>query len=440
MRGGGHVQGATCYVLRAVPGAPCLVLGAMCLVLGAMCLMLGAARPAVAQMPEPRTMHGQAIPSGELAPGSVTVRVIRQALGNNVPGVEVELHGAGDVRRATTAADGRAQFTALPVGASVHAIARVEAERLESVAFEVPATGGVRTILVAGLGLGTAGSPSAALPAPSATPAGPAAPATGGGLSLGNNTRFAIEFQDDTIAVFYLLEIVNSTGAPATLPSPLAITLPVEAVGAALLEGASPLASLSGPRVTVNGPIPIGTTSVPIAFRVESWGARHEFSQVFPLSLDQVAIGVQRLAGLSVEAPQSSSIREASLSGQAFFIANGPALAAGSPLRVILNGLPHKSPVPLYTALALGVVIAGVGVWLALTRERNPDDGRRRLEVRRARGLAALAALDADHRAGRVQHPAYEDRRARLLAELERVYGALDQSGVPPGGGQGLAA
>lgn len=424
------VRRAWCKGLRAVPGATCLVLSAMCLV-------VCAARPAVAQMPDPRLMHGQAIPSGELAPGSVTVRVIRQALGNNLPGVEVELHGAGDVRRATTAADGRAQFTAVPVGAGVHAIARVEAERLESVIFEVPATGGVRTILVAGLGLGTADSPAAA---PPVSPGGPAAPATGGGLSLGNNTRFAIEFQDDTIAVFYLLEIVNSTGSPATLPAPLVITLPAEAVGAALLEGASPLASLSGPRVAVNGPIPVGATSVPIAFRVESWAARHEFSQVFPLRLDQVAIGVQRLAGLSVEAPQSSSIREASLSGQAFFIANGPALAAGSPLKVVLKGLPHKSPVPLYTALALGVVIAGVGVWLALTRERNPDDGRRRLEARRARGLAALAATDADYRAGRVQTPAYEDRRARLLAELERVYGALDQSGVPPGGGQGLAA
>ena len=40
-------------------------------------------------------------------------------------------------------------------------------------------------------------------------------------LAFGNNTRFAIEFQDDTIAVLYLLEIVNSTGAPVGLASPL---------------------------------------------------------------------------------------------------------------------------------------------------------------------------------------------------------------------------
>jgi hypothetical protein len=79
-------------------------------------------------------------------------------------------------------------------------------------------------------------------------------------------------------------------------------------------------------------------------------------------------------------------------------------------------------------------------VWLAVSPGSGSDDGTRRLETRRARGLAALAALDADHRAGRVPASAYEQRRARLLADLERVYGALDRGGVPPGGGQGLAA
>lgn len=403
--------------------------------LGAMCLVVGMTLPASAQMPDARTMHGQAIPSGELPAGSVTVRVVREALGNNLAGVPVELHGAGDVRRATTAADGRAQFTAVPPGARVHATAVIDGERLESSTFDVPSAGGVRTILVAGLGLGTAGSPSPPAPAGQATTTGPS-----GAPSFGNNTRFAIEFQDDTIAVFYLLEIVNNTGSAASLPTPLVVTLPAEAVGAALLEGASPLAAVSGTRVTITGPLPTGVTSVPIAFRVESWGARHEFTQAFPLSLDQVAVGVQRLTGLTVESPQAAGVREATLGGQAFFIASGPALPANAPLRLTLNGLPHKSPLPLYLSLALAIVVAGAGAWLAMTPGAGPDDGRRRLEARRARGLAALAALDADHRAGRVQGPAYEERRARLLAELERVYGALDQSGVPPGGGQGLAA
>jgi hypothetical protein len=178
---------------------------------------------------------------------------------------------------------------------------------------------------------------------------------------------------------------------------------------------------------------------VPIAFRIESWEARHELTQLFPLALDQVAIGVQRLGGLTVQSPQAASVREASLSGQAFFIASGPQLPAGTALRLTLAGLPHRSPLPLYTALAVAALVAGAGLWLALT-PGGADDVRPRLEARRRRGLAALSALDADHRAGRVAGAAYDERRARLLADLERVYGALDQSGVPPGGGQGLAA
>ena len=402
-------------------------------VLGAGCWVLGATAPAVAQMPDPRLMHGQAIPAGELPAGSVTVRVVRETIGNNLPGVLVELHGAGDVRRGTTGADGRAQFASVPAGARVHATAAVNGERLESTTFDVPAAGGVRTILVAGLGLGAAGSgPAAPSPPPSTT--------TGAALTFGNNSRFAIEFQDDTIAVFYLLEVVNNTGAPASLASPLVIALPSDAVGASVLDGASPLAVVNGPRVSIAGPIPIGVTAVPIAYRIDSWGARHELAQVFPLPIDQIAIGVQRLDGLTVQSPQASSVREATLSGHAFFIASGPRLPAGAPLRLTLAGLPHKSPLPLYSALAVAVAVAGIGVWLAMTPPTRFDDGTQRLEARRARGLAALAALDADQRAGRVPQPAYEERRARLLAELERVYGALDRNGVPPGGGQGLAA
>ena len=162
---------------------------------------------------------------------------------------------------------------------------------------------------------------------------------------------FAIEFQDDTIAVFYLLEIVNASGAPVAPASPLVIMLPAEAAGAALLDGASPLASVSGSRVSVAGPLPAGVTSVPVAFRIESWGPRHEFVQAFPLPLDQVALGVQRLSGLTIESAHASSVREASLGGNAFFIASGPGLPAGTPLRLELAGLPHKSPLPLYTAL-----------------------------------------------------------------------------------------
>lgn len=390
-----------------------------------------------AQMPDPRAMHGQAIPAGELPAGSVTVRVIRQALGNNVAGVTVELHGAGPVRTALTAADGRAQFSGVPPGGAVHAVAVVEGERLESIAFEVPRAGGVRTILVAGLGLGSAGSTSPPVSAPAAPPPATAAP---GALTFGNNTRLAIEFQDDTITVFYLLEIVNP-GASVALEAPLVFALPEEATGATKLEGGSPLATVAGNEVSIAGVVPPGVTAVPIAYRIERWDARHTIEQRFPLPVAQLAIGIQRLPGLAVESPQAASVREASLSGQAFLIATGPRLAAQAPLQLTLSGLPHRSRLPLTIALGLAVLVAAVGVYLSMNRPADRTAARRQvLETRRRKGLAALASLEADRAAGKVADTAYADRRARLLADLERVYGELDALERPPDGGQGLAA
>ena len=110
-----------------------------------------------AQMPDPRMMSGQIMPAPELAAGTVTVRIIRQAIMNVIPGVDVELHGAGDVRHATSGSDGRAVFTSVPAGAHVHAVAVVDNERLTSIEFDMPAAGGVRTILAAGVGVGTTG-------------------------------------------------------------------------------------------------------------------------------------------------------------------------------------------------------------------------------------------------------------------------------------------
>lgn len=411
-------------------------------VLYATCLVVTAA-PASAQMPDPRAMHGQAIPAGELPAGSVTVRVVRQMVGNNIGGVTVELHGSGPVRTAVTGADGRAQFAGLTPGSTVHAVAVVEGERLESLAFAVPRDGGVRSILVAGLGLGSAGSTppaSGSTPPPAAAPPPPPSGTTGG-LTFGDNTRIAVEFQDDTITVFYLLDLVNPGSTPVTPPSPLAFELPADATGATRLEGGSPLVSVAGRQVAIAGPIPPGLTSVPVAFRIERWDARHTIEQRLPLPVSQVAIGVQRLEGLSVSSPQAPSVREAALSGQAFLIATGPALAAGSPLQLTLVGLPYRSRIPLIVALTLAGVVALAGIYLAVRKPADSAEARRQaLENRRKKGLAALAALDAERQRGGIGDAAYESRRARLMSDLERIYGELDATARPPDGDQGVAA
>ena len=102
-------------------------------------------------MPDPSLIHGKAIPAPELANGTVTVRVVREAIGNNVTGQEVRLTVAGSVRTAKTDEQGRAEFSTLTSGAEGRAEATVNGEQLVSDPFMVPATGGLRVILVAGL-------------------------------------------------------------------------------------------------------------------------------------------------------------------------------------------------------------------------------------------------------------------------------------------------
>jgi len=414
--------------------------------------LIAATRPVVAQMPDPRMMSGQIMPAPELAAGTVTVRIIRQAIMNVVPGVDVELHGAGDVRHATSGSDGRAVFASVPAGAHVHAVAVVDNERLTSIEFDMPAAGGVRTILAAGVGVGTpVGAGAVESPAPNApnapnvpnAPNAPVVPATEGSLVFAGDTRFATEFQEDTLTVFYLLDIVNRTQNAVMPRSPLVIDLPAGASGAALLEGGSPLAVVKGSRATISGPLPPGVTQVPIAFRLETWTDPWVLQQTFPLPIENVALAVQKLGDMRLQSAQTPTVRETSLQGTPFILATGRSLPAGTALSVTVSGVPHRNRWPVYLTIALAVAIAIWGAWVASSGQADDKQlaaHRKELEARRSRGLAALAALDAQRTHGTVDEARYGQRRAQLLDQLERIYGELDGGGELPGGGQGLPA
>jgi hypothetical protein len=406
----------------------------------ALLLALAVAAPAIAQMPDPRVMSGQIIPSPDLPAGTVTVRVIRQTIMNVAPGIDVELHGAGAVRHATTGPEGRAEFQGLPAGARVHAVAVVDGERLTSIEFDVPASGGVRTMLAAGVGVGQMVNGG---PAPSA-PAPPAPPAKPGQLAFANDTRFAVEFQDDTLAVFYLLDIVNPSSAPVALREPLVIDLPAEASGAGLLEGGSPLATVKGRRVTVAGTLPSGVTTVPVAYRLESWNETWSLSQTFPLPIVDVALVVQKLGGMRLSSPSAPTVRDTQLQGTPFIMGTGASVPAGTPLQFTLSGLPHRSRVPVYITLAIAAALVAWGAWMAMSQSAvsaaAQQARRRELEGRRDRGLSALAALERRHAARALDEDSYVEERRSLVADLEQIYSELDDRGGLPGGGQGLAA
>ncbi len=223
-------------------------------------LLLGTPAFLGAQMPDPSQMNGLSMPTPDLPNGTVSVRVIRGQLTNNLQGVTVDLIGAGEPRHGQTGADGRALFSGVPAGSTVHAVAVVRDERRESQPFEVPAQGGIRTILVFSETSGA--SPGAAAPAAGVPPAAGATSGTAA-LSIGGSSRVAAEFNDDTLQVFYLLEIVNHGQTPVSPATALVFDMPTGAEGTTVLEGSTRQANAKGPRVTVTGPVSAGRHTGP---------------------------------------------------------------------------------------------------------------------------------------------------------------------------------
>ena len=372
-----------------------------------------------AAMPDPRQMSGVPLPSGDLAPGSITVRVVRGTLSNVVPQQQVELTGGANLKALTNEA-GRAEFTGLPIGARVKATVTVNGERLESQELTVPATGGIRVMLVAtdpDLAKREAENRTLA--------AGPARP---GIVVFGDQSRLVFEIGDDGLSVFSILEIQNTARTPVNPTIPVVIDLPATAERASILDGSSPLATVAGKRVTVAGPFPPGPTLVQFAYNLPFSGATAEYRQRLPAALAQVTVIAQKVGAMTMTSPQVSQQREMQADGGLYMIGQGPPLAAGNDLIVSFSGLPHAATWPRDVALTLALVILAGGGFAAFRGRTSPAAAteRRRLEGERERLFAALTSLETSHRAGSIDSAAYADQRRELIVALERVYAALD--------------
>jgi hypothetical protein len=378
-------------------------------------------------MPDPSLINGKALPAQELAPGTATVRVVREAVGNNIVGQEVRLTASGRTRTVKTDDQGRAEFTNLPIGVEARAEATVGGEQLVSDPFTIPSSGGLRVILVAGL------KQAAARAAKEAAEAA-AAPPVKGVVVFGPNSRVLLEFQDDALRVFYVFEIVNNARARVDIGGPLIIDLPRGAGGASLLEGSTPAATVAGDRVTVTGPFAAGVTSLQIAFQLRYDSPTLSVAQRWPVAMEQLTVAVEKIGNVSVASPQFSTVGEIKAdSGTPFLLASGPALAAGSTLTFELSNLPVHSPMPRYVALALASSIIAAGAWFAFRGKGRNREPRQRLIERRNALLRELEGFERDARAKK--GPSDEVRRRRLVAELERIYGELDDTGSGPQGG-----
>lgn len=389
--------------------------------------MMGGAQAGM-EMPDMKQMSGIPRPAGDVPNGAVTVRVIRGSLSNNIANQDVELSVAGTVHREKTDGTGHVEFKGLPQGATVKATTVVDGEKLESQEFTVPAQGGVRLMLVA--------TDKAAEKQKAEEEA---APAVSGQVVLGGQSRIVMEPGDETVQLYYLLDIVNTARVRVNPLSVFMFDMPRAAVGTTLLEGSSPQASVKGTRVRVQGPFKPGTTTVQIACELPLNGGAVQFTQRFPANMEQLAMIAKKAGDMRLVSLQLSAQQDMTADGQVYVAATGGVVPAGAPIEVTLDGLPHHSAAPRNLALGFAALIALIGVW-ALWRKEDPQSReaeRQRLVERREKLFGDLVRLENDARKGRGDAARQAARRAEILAALEHIYGALDEG---PDEGTGVAA
>lgn len=368
-------------------------------------------------------MSGIPRPVTDLPDRAISVRLIRGDLSKNIANSPVHLHVGSKIRTVKTDESGRAQFDGVEVGAPVRAVAVVDGERLESQEFPAPAQGGIRLLLVATdkEEAAAGGQPLASTPVP-------------GQVVMAGNTRLVMEPGEESVQVYYLLDLVNKASTPVNPPAPLVFEVPAEAGGAAILEGSSPQAALSGKRVTIGGPFAPGSTSVQLAYEIPAPTGSLEVAQRFPVSFEQLAVIVKKVGSTSVRSRQITRQQEAPAGGEVYIWGTGGTIAANQPIEIALDGMPHHSPVPRWIALSLAVVIVAVGVWASARPEDRAGLAaeRKRLVARREKLLGDLVRLEVDRREGRTDGLRYDARREEIVAALEHIYGALDTDDLGP--------
>ena len=371
-------------------------------------------------MPDPKQMSGIPRPVNDLPDGSISVRLIRGALSNNITDHPVQLRVGDKTLTVKTDDAGRAQFDKVAPGATVKASADVDGEHLESQEFSAPPQGGIRLMLVA------------TDPTKKASAQAPPVP---GHVVIGTDSRIVMEPGDEVVTVYYLLNIVNSAPTPVNPPSVFMFDVPKEAIGTTLMEGSTRQASVQTPRVRIEGPFAPGVTPLQIGFELPASSGEVLVTQKFPADVEHLAVVVKKVGDATLSSPQITRQQEFPVAEGSYIAGTGGKIPAGQVFAIEVGGLPHHSVVPSSIALALAVMMVVGGVW-ASTRRADETNARaaerKKLLARRDRLFHDLIRLEHDRRNGRADDRRYAARREEIVAALENVYGALDSDEPGP--------
>jgi hypothetical protein len=301
---------------------------------------------------------------------------------------------------------------------------------LESQQFQIQPSGGVRLLLVATDKEAAAAAQAAAIP---------------GQVTIAGDSRIIVEPSDDTVGVYYVLDIVNGAQAPVNPDKPFVFTLPADAINTTVIQGSSPLASNNGRVVTVAGPFPPGITAIQVGAEYPVGNGTVEITQAFPATVQDLIVIAKKEGDMKLASPQFQRQQETVTEGTRVIIGMGPTLASGQPMSLTISGLPHHSSWPRNLALVLAGAILAVGAWLAMRggdADADRASERKRLIARREKLFQDLVRIEQDRRRNKIDPARYAARREELLQSLEHVYGALDEddAGPEPAKRTGVAA
>jgi hypothetical protein len=133
------------------------------------------------------------------------------------------------------------------------------------------------------------------------------------------------------------------------------------------------------------------------------------------------------VGNLQIDSPQFANKQEANASGTPFLMATGGRISAGETLTVNLSGLPHHSRALRDAGIGLGVIVLGVGLWMAFAGVPVGRGQAAQLKQRREKLFADLVALEDQRKRGRLDDTRYATKREALVGQLERVMGELDE-------------
>ena len=388
--------------------------------LGIACASVACLATFVSAQPPLGQMSGIPLPDPELPDGTITVRVIRGAVTNNVAGQDVQLHQGDAVETATTDDEGRATFLTLNPGQPVQASTVLDSQLLQSQSFAAPGRGGVRIMLVG------------------ADPDVPVVPSRPGVVSFGGESWIQVELVEESVEVYYFFEVVNASDAPVDPAVLIVLEMPDGAQGTTVLRGSSPRTVASGPRVELPGPFEPGVTPFHVAYILPYSGDTLVVSQRLPVDLDSLLLSVEKWGTMDFVSRQVE--RRMEMPGERpdrspYIIATGPAIRSGQPLVVELVGLPHRSTLPSTVTLVMATGIFGFGFWGAIGSVDSTSVSKRRktLETRREKLFADLVKIERQHQARKIGSTKYSSRRGELVRSLEKVYRELEKDDASPG-------